>query len=229
MKQIIMLYSLIFLISILAACSYNPNEETSKINVNCQIKDTVSLNEPINLNASLTYDDQPREEAEIIFEVWESGNKNNSKMLQAENLGDGNYTHDYTFEKAGIYEIAAHSNIKEIDPLPQKEIVVTQANTNKENFDLQFIKPKNIVINEKTTLETHVTNDSEPLRDLDVRYEIAFAKEPDQKEWIHTKETIPGEYSVKYAFLEKGDYIITIHVEINDDFKEHSEYEITVN
>src|SRR5699024_7914942 len=105
--------------------SYNPNEETSKINVNCQIKDTVSLNEPINLNASLTYDDQPREEAEIIFEVWESGNKNNSKMLQAENLGDGNYTHDYTFEKAGIYEIAAHSNIKEIDPLPQKEIVVT--------------------------------------------------------------------------------------------------------
>src|SRR5699024_2562171 len=187
-----MLYSLIFLISILAACSYNPNEETSKINVNCQIKDTVSLNEPINLNASLTYDDQPREEAEIIFEVWESGNKNNSKMLQAENLGDenythdytfetagineiathsniktsptyddqpreeaeiifevwesgnknnskklqaenlgdGNYTHDYTFEKASIYEIAAHNNIKEIDPLPQKEIVVTQANTN---------------------------------------------------------------------------------------------------
>src|SRR5699024_11219770 len=79
----------------------------------------------------------------------------------SENLGDGNYTHDYTFEKAGIYEIAAHSNIKEIDPLPQKEIVVTQANTNKENFDLQFIKPKNIVINEKTTLETHVTNDAE--------------------------------------------------------------------
>src|SRR5690625_6461835 len=94
-----MLYSLIFLISILAACSYNPNEETSKINVNCQIKDTVSLNEPINLNASLTYDDQPREEAEIIFEVWESGNKNNSKMLQAENLGDGNYTHDYRSEE----------------------------------------------------------------------------------------------------------------------------------
>src|SRR5690625_2059977 len=107
-----MLYSLVFLFSILAACIYNPNDETSKINVNCQIKDTVSLNEPINLNASLTYDDQPREEAEIIFEVWESGNKNNSKMLQAENLGDGNYTHDYTFEKAGIYEIAAHSNIK---------------------------------------------------------------------------------------------------------------------
>jgi len=150
-------------------------------------------------------------------------------MLQAENLGDGNYTHDYTFEKAGVYEVAAYSNVKEIDSLPQKEIIVTPANTNKENFDLQFIKPKAIIKNEKTTLETHITNNGEPLRDLDVRYEIAFAKEPEQKEWIHTKETIPGEYSVEYAFLEKGDYIITIHVEINGDFKEHSEYEVTVN
>src|SRR5699024_12261424 len=102
-----MLYSLIFLISILAACSYNPNEETSKINVICQIKDTVSLNEPINLNYSLTYDDQHHEESEIIFEEWESANKNNSKMLQSEKLDDGNYTHDYTSEKSGIYEIAA--------------------------------------------------------------------------------------------------------------------------
>src|SRR5699024_3354905 len=99
----------------------------------------------------------------------------------------------------------------------------------KENFDLQFSKPKNIVINEKTTLETHVTNDAEPLRDLDVRYEIAFAKEPDQKDWIHTKATSPGEYSVKYAILQIGDYIITIPDEINDDFKEHREYKITVN
>jgi len=64
-----MLYSLIVLISILAACSNNTNDNLSKINVNCQIKDTVSLNEPVNLNASLTYDDQPSEEVEIIFEV----------------------------------------------------------------------------------------------------------------------------------------------------------------
>src|SRR5699024_12565730 len=97
-----MLYSLIFLISILAACSYNLNEETSKINVNCQIKDTDSLNEPINLNASLTYDDQPREEAEIIVEVWESGNKTRGKVLKPENSAKEKKQMTTTLKNEGI-------------------------------------------------------------------------------------------------------------------------------
>lgn len=248
MKKLKVIIGFLLLIGLLAACSSNDeSEETDSLedelptlDVDFKVPETADLNETVNLTALVTYDDHPEENAEVVFEIWESGKEDDSEMLDGENEGDGNYTLDYTFDNEAVYEMYAHTDAEGLHTMPKKEIVVGNASAEKvsddhqssyhaEGFDMHFNQPEDVSQNDITNLETHIMLDEEPLENLDVRYEIVLENNPDNTEWIDASKGNPGEYTAEYDFPDKGNYTVVVHVEDDKDLHEHNEYEINVN
>lgn len=245
MKRISIIISFLLLIGVLAACGNNDeenlNEELPTLDVGFDVPETIDLGETINLEAHVTYDDEPEEEAEVVFEIWKLGHEDDSEMLDGKNEGGGDYTLDYTFEDEAVYEMYAHTDAQGLHTMPKKQIVIgdaevpeeedenNEADFHTEGFDMDFDNPEDVNKNEEITLETNVILDEEALEDLDVRYEIVLENDKDNTEWINAEEDPAGEYSAIYTFPEEGIYNVTIHVEDDDELHEHNEYELTVD
>lgn len=249
MRKLSFLFSFILIIGVLAACGSDDNsdsgdsadieEELPTLDVDFKVPETAEAGESIKLEAHVTYDDEPEEDAEVVFEIWEVGKEDDSEMKDGENAGDGNYTLDYTFEDEVVYEMYAHTDAEGMHTMPKKQITIGDAEAPEENeddeadyhtegFDMEFNEPEDVNKKEDIILETNITLDGEALEELDVRYEIVFENDEDNTEWIDADEDSAGEYNATYAFPEEGTYDITVHVEDDEDLHEHNEYEIIV-
>ena len=61
---------------------------------------------------------------EVKFEVWESGLRDTSIMLEGELTEDGTYTVDYTFDHDGVYYMYAHTTARGLHVMPKQEFIV---------------------------------------------------------------------------------------------------------
>lgn len=111
---------------LLFACSNNDNnEELAFIDVDFVVpEETIDAGETVELLANVTYGDEIETDAVVKFEVWLSGEQDNSETFEATNNGDGSYTADYTFEEAGTYEMYAHTDAQNMHTMPKKEVTV---------------------------------------------------------------------------------------------------------
>ena len=81
--------------------------------------------EDIVLSITLTQGDQAVEDAdEVVYEVWESGDRNNSEMIPAEHTEDGVYEAETSFEEEGLYYMQAHATARSLHVMPKQEITV---------------------------------------------------------------------------------------------------------
>ncbi|TWT03350.1 FixH family protein [Planococcus sp. CPCC 101016] len=81
--------------------------------------------EEILLSVTLTQGDEAVEDAdEVVYEVWESGDRDNSEMIPAEHTEDGVYEAETSFEEEGLYYMQAHTTARSLHVMPKQEITV---------------------------------------------------------------------------------------------------------
>lgn len=85
--------------------------------------------EEIVLSVTVTQGDEAVEDAdEVIYEVWESGDRDNSEMIPAEHTKDGFYEAKTSFEEEGLYYMQAHTTARSLHVMPKQEITVGTPN-----------------------------------------------------------------------------------------------------
>lgn len=60
---------------------------------------------------------------EVIFEVWESGSRNDAEMIEAEHTSDGVYEAETELEE-GLYFVQAHTTARLMHAMPKQELTV---------------------------------------------------------------------------------------------------------
>lgn len=219
-------------------------EKPKELKVDFVVPESTEVGENVELKATVTYGEEKVADAdEVVFEVWEKGNKDDSTKLDATNHEDGTYTAKITFDKDGVYEMYAHTTARELHTMPKKSITVGSGDSGQtedksendehadqeaaEGFDLHFMEPENVIAGEETELMVHLQMDGNPLEEASVRYEIG-RKDAKEKEWVDAKEGKAGEYSGFHRFTDEGTYQVMIHVENDEDLHEQQEHEIAV-
>src|SRR5699024_5357381 len=105
MKKFIIMACILIIVGLVTAGSSNNNEnnledELTELNVEFDVPENTDHKENIHLEALVTYEGEPVEEAdEVLFEIWESGNEDDSEKIEADNEGEGVYTLDYQFDE----------------------------------------------------------------------------------------------------------------------------------
>lgn len=130
MKNKIWLITLVFIVTVFAACSNDSeeadeSEELKMLDVEFELPETADVGEAVELKATVTYGDDDVTDAEQMeFEYWKDGDKDNSTFVDGENNEDGTYTAEVSFEEEGVYEIYAHTTAESLHTMPKKEIEV---------------------------------------------------------------------------------------------------------
>ena len=121
------------LIFILAGCSQQENTATPEqqdeplepVVVDLQVPEHGKVGESITVLATVTQGDEPVEDAdEVVFEIWEDGNKDNSEMIDYEHHENGTYKIETTFAKEGTYMIQVHVTARRMHVMPTKQITI---------------------------------------------------------------------------------------------------------
>ncbi len=243
MKKKISLFITILALVLLTACGGKDQGDTDELlslDVDFIVPEAIDAGETVELKADVTYGDEAEKDATVKFEVWETGDQENSDMIEAKNNGDGTYTAEYTFQHDGVFEMYAHTDAQNLHTMPKEEITVGEGGEyddgdehaehgfHTEGFDMHFMEPEDVAIDEDTELMVHITLNDEPLEDAKVRYEVWQDGDEDNTAWVDTDENQAGEYIGQHSFAEIGTYKVQIHVEDDEDLHEHAEYEIEV-
>ena len=83
-----------------------------------------AVNEKVALEVKVTQGDEPIDDATVEFEVWESGLREEGKMLEGKLSAEGIYAADHTFEKDGVYYMYAHTTANSYHVMPKHEFIV---------------------------------------------------------------------------------------------------------
>ena len=82
----------------------------------------VAVDEPIELAAQVTQGKENIDDATVEFEVWESGNRDDSQMLEGKFEKDGVYKAAITFNHDGVYFMYAHTTANSIHIMPKQQV-----------------------------------------------------------------------------------------------------------
>lgn len=101
------------------------DDELHIVEVEILTPDKVNANESVLLEAQVTQGDEFVDDADnVTFEVWESGLRDNGKMLDGTLTEDGKYSVEYTFDHDGVYYVYAHTNARGLHIMPKQQITV---------------------------------------------------------------------------------------------------------
>ncbi|MEG0472519.1 MAG: FixH family protein [Solibacillus sp.] len=93
--------------------------------VEIQTPEHLNVNETIQLAARVTQSNEAVNDAEEVkFEVWESGLREDGRMLDGKLTEDGVYAVDYTFDHDGVYYMFAHTTARGLHVMPKQQLVV---------------------------------------------------------------------------------------------------------
>lgn len=112
------------------------NEGTlEEIVVDIQTEETLPVGEEVTLSAKVTQGEEAVNDADKVeFEVWESGMREQSEMLEGTFTKEGVYEANYTFDHDGVYYIFAHTTARGLHVMPKQELKVG-------NPDMSKVKP----------------------------------------------------------------------------------------
>ncbi|ANU25954.1 FixH family protein [Planococcus versutus] len=81
--------------------------------------------EDVVLSVTVTQgDDEVDDAEEVVYEVWQSGDRNNSEMIPAEYTENGIYEAKTSFKEEGVYYMQAHTTARSLHVMPKQEITV---------------------------------------------------------------------------------------------------------
>ncbi|MFJ8087658.1 FixH family protein [Lysinibacillus sp. NPDC095746] len=82
----------------------------------------VAINETIDLAAQVVQGGKKVDNAVVQFEVWESGKRDQSQMIDGELEKDGVYKATTTFDHDGVYYMYAHTTANGVHTMPKQQI-----------------------------------------------------------------------------------------------------------
>jgi hypothetical protein len=125
MKKLVLISALSLL---LAACgtggadSGDTDFVVEELVVEIQTPEQVEAGENVPLLAKVTQGGEAVEDAdEVVFEVWQSGSRDDSEMLESKHVGDGVYQAETKLEE-GLYFTYAHTTARQLHVMPKHEI-----------------------------------------------------------------------------------------------------------
>lgn len=99
-------------------------EELQMPDVNILTPKEVAVNEKIELAAHVFQGEKNIDDADVQFEVWESGKRDEGQKLDGVLDKDGVYKADVTFDHDGVYFMYAHTTANNIHVMPKQQITV---------------------------------------------------------------------------------------------------------
>ncbi|MFC0300493.1 FixH family protein [Virgibacillus soli] len=251
-KKFIVLFAVLALLS-LAACgnangddATNDDEALTVLEAKLEAPETADAGETIEVKGEVNFGDEVVKDAEVEFEFWEDGKKDDSYKIDATNHEDGTYTAETSFDHDGVFTVQIHVTARDQHTMPLANITVGEGATDgdadhdgehgdhgdhgshAEGFNMHFMDPDNVKAGAETELMVHVQQDNEPLKDVEVNFEIKQT-DGDDNAYIDAEMTDDaGEYVAKHTFKEAGTYNIVIHVKGENDLHEHEEHEVVV-
>ncbi len=107
------------------ADSAGTGEQIEEVMVEFNTEQQAAVAEEVVLSVSVTQGDEAVEDAdEVVYEVWESGDRDNSEMIPAEHTEDGVYEAETSFEEEGLYYMQAHTTARSLHVMPKQEVTV---------------------------------------------------------------------------------------------------------
>lgn len=84
----------------------------------------LEVNKAVELQAKVTQANKAVDDAEVKFEVWESGYKDKGQMIEGKLDKDGVYKAEITFDHDGVYYMYAHTTARGMHTMPKQKLVV---------------------------------------------------------------------------------------------------------
>lgn len=120
---------------LLVGCNSDDNEqvdtntdpidpESLEVVVEILTPEQLQVNETVELKAKVTQNKEAVNDADMEFEVWESGFRDNGKMIKATFDKDGVYKAETTFDHDGVYYMFAHTNARGMHVMPKQKLIV---------------------------------------------------------------------------------------------------------
>lgn len=128
MKKWIVLLLLMMLL--LAACteegsSAGTGDTLEEVEVEFNTAESADPGEEVVLSAAVSQGGEAIEDAdEVVFEVWQSGDRAHGEMLEGAHTEGGVYEHNWTFDEEGLYFIQAHTTARRMHVMPKMELTV---------------------------------------------------------------------------------------------------------
>lgn len=123
------MFGIVLMIVMLAGCSAETvssekNQTIATVNVQFINKEKFTTKE-IPLEVSVTQQNKPIEDATFVrFEIWPDGQRQNSRMIDAEHIGNGHYIAKTKVQENGVYYIYAHTEANGLHVMPKQKITV---------------------------------------------------------------------------------------------------------
>ncbi|WP_174614271.1 FixH family protein [Virgibacillus ihumii] len=230
MKKMIML---ILTATVLAACgqsddtSSSDSEVVQPIRADLNVPEKGDTDETVTFKVTVTQDGKAVKDAdEVKFEIWREGSKDDSEMIEANNMKDGAYTVENTFTGKGIYYIQSHVTAKQMHTMPKAKINIGNAQASKDKTDkeqghhhsqttVKFHPPEKITADESAAFTATVSTKQEPLSAASVTMEI-WQESDEKHDWVTMTEQNAGTYQAKTTFKNSGTYKIKVHVKKGD-------------
>lgn len=96
-----------------------------EVMVEFQTPTELAVNEEVVLSVKVTQGDEAVDDADSVeFEVWESGMRDASEMIDGQLTEDGVYEAKYTFDHEGVYYMFAHTTARGLHVMPKQELTV---------------------------------------------------------------------------------------------------------
>ncbi|MFD2673611.1 FixH family protein [Marinicrinis sediminis] len=118
---------LITSVALLSACQASDISvaQGDAIEITMYAEEQLAINQPVELAVALTQQQQPVEDAgDVQIELWKKGERDGSRLVQADSLGDGWYGVTTTFESNGIYVMQTHITARGTHLMPKRHLVV---------------------------------------------------------------------------------------------------------
>ncbi|UOY93871.1 FixH family protein [Ectobacillus sp. JY-23] len=236
MKKLIIAISLML---VLTACGKDEsknnvtNEIPKEVKVEVKTKpEQVLPNTSTEIQAIVTQDGKTIDDAEVKFEIWKEGSEKHDMI--AATYKQGMYTIDKTFLEAGMYNIVAHTNAKDMHVMPKVQVQVGTTEETQQghvhehgnsDVSIHFMADK-LVTGQSADIKAHITQKNAALTAANVQFEI-WQEGNEKHEYVRATESVKGEYVAAPIFKAAGTYIVKVHVE-KGDIHEHTEQKVQV-
>lgn len=101
----------------------------SMVEVTIVNEDNLNVGEQVELSAQVKQGKEFVNDAdEVIFEVWESGLREQGIKLDGKLKKDGTYAVHYTFDHDGVYYMFAHTTARSMHVMPKMKLIVGNPN-----------------------------------------------------------------------------------------------------
>ncbi|KHF40677.1 FixH family protein [Halalkalibacter okhensis] len=243
MKKIIEATALVVLLSMLSACGQAEEEqgsvevdELTAIEVELEFPEFAEVGEVVTFNSSVTQGDDLVEDAnEVIYEIWLEGQKEDSKMIEADVQNGHIYSLDHTFEEMGLYHVQTHVTARGMHRMPTGQIQIGDDNGDTEDHsheqeheDHHDHHHYDVDIETEVkddTLVVHIVVEGQKYEQGNVTLEM-WQEDEDVRKWLDLSEIGDGVYELDDLEGLSGQYSVIVHIQ-DDELHEHVHAELT--